>query len=99
MHFGDKFRLTNLAGICMQIQHWHKIEYYITRGETERLQRGLHGKKFGADVAPSGEAVAFSVGELCDYAFGYAAFPLWVSSCPFLGEHLSYIDGTQRSFR
>ena len=41
----------------------------------------LHGKKFGADDAPGGEAVAFSGGELCDYAFGYAAFPLWVSSC------------------
>ena len=39
-----------------------------------------HGKKFGADAAPSDEAVAFSGGELCDYAFGYAAFPLWVSS-------------------
>ena len=58
-----------------------------------------HGKKFGADAAPSGEAVAFTGGELCDYAFGYAAFPLWVSSCPFLGEHLTYIEGTQRSFR
>ena len=45
-------------------------------------------KKFGADAAPSGGAVAFSGGELCDYAFGYAAFPLWVSCCPFLGEQL-----------
>ena len=56
-------------------------------------------KKFGADAAPSGGAVAFSRGELCDYAFGYAAFPLWVSSCPFLGEQLTYVEGTQRSFR
>ena len=22
---------------------------------------------------------------MCDYAFGYAAFPLWVSSCPLFG--------------
>ena len=59
----------------------------------------LHGKKFGADAALSGGAVAFNGGKLCDYAFGYAAFPLWVSSCPFLGEQLTYVEGTQRSFR
>ena len=48
----------------------------------------VHGKKFVADAALRGGAVAFSEGELCDYAFGtfgYAAFPLWVSSWPFLG--------------
>ena len=59
----------------------------------------VHGKKFGADAAPSGEAVAFSGGELCDYAFGYSAFPLWMSSCPFMGDQLTYVEGTQRSFR
>ena len=32
-----------------------------------------HGKKFGADAAPSGRAVAFNGEELCVYAFGYAA--------------------------
>ena len=58
-----------------------------------------HGKKFGTDAAPSGRAVAFTGGELCDYAFGYAAFPLWVSSCPFFGEQLTYVEETQRSFQ
>ena len=58
----------------------------------------VHGKKIGADAAPSGGAVAFSGGELCDYAFGYAAFPLGVGICPFLGEQLTYVEGTQRSF-
>ena len=58
-----------------------------------------HGKKIGADAAPSGGAVAFNGGVLCVYAFGYAAFPLWVSSCPFSGEQLTYVEGTQRFFR
>ena len=31
----------------------------------------IHGKKIGTDAAPSGRAVV-----LCDYTFGYAAFPL-----------------------
>ena len=31
-------------------------------------------------------AVVFTGGELCDYTFGYDAFPLWVSNCPFLGS-------------
>ena len=55
------------------------------------VTKNLHGKKFGADADPSGGAVAFSGGELCDYAFGYAAFPLWVSSCPFLREQFFFI--------
>ena len=59
----------------------------------------LTRKKFGADAAPSGGDVAFSGGELCDCAFEYAAFPLRVSSCPFLGEQLTCVEGTQRSFR
>ena len=28
------------------------------------------GKKFGTDTAPGGRAIAFTGGELCDYAFG-----------------------------
>ena len=59
----------------------------------------VHGKKFGTDVDPSGRAVAFTGGELCDYTFRCAAFPLWVSSCPFFGKQLTYVKGTQRSFR
>ena len=58
-----------------------------------------HRKKLGADAAPSGGAVVFSGRELCDYAFGYAAFPLWMSSCTFLGEQLAYVKETQRSIR
>ena len=55
--------------------------------------------EFSTDAAPSGRSVAFTGGELCDYAFGYATFPLWVRSCPFLGEQLTYVEGTLRSFR
>ena len=61
--------------------------------------RVLHGKKFGTDAAPSGRAVAFTEGELCDYTFGYAAFHLWMSSCSFFQEQLTYVEGTQRPFR
>ena len=46
----------------------------------------LTRKKFGTDAAPSGRAVAFTGGELCNYTFGYAAFPLWMSNCSFFGE-------------
>ena len=53
----------------------------------------MHGKIVGADAASSGGAVVFSEGELCDYAFGYAAFPLCVSGCSFLGEQLTYVIG------
>ena len=56
-------------------------------------------KNFGADAAPSRGVVAVCGGELCDYTFAYAAFTLWVSNCPFLGEQLTYVEGTQRSFR
>ena len=55
-----------------------------------------HRKKFGTDAAPSGRAVAFTGGELCDYAFGYAAFLCGWTDAPFLGsswlkskEHIS----------
>ena len=33
----------------------------------------VHGKKFGADAAPSGRFVTFNGGELWNYTFGYAA--------------------------
>ena len=45
-----------------------------------------HGNKFATDAASGGRAVALTGRELCDYAFGYAAFPLWVSKYLFLGE-------------
>ena len=44
----------------------------------------MHEKNFGTDAAPSGRAVAFTGGELCDYTFGYAAFSLRVNNYPFL---------------
>ena len=59
----------------------------------------LHRKKFGTDAAPSGEAVAFTGGELCGYTFRYAAFSLWVRNLSFFGEQLTYVEGTQRSFQ
>ena len=57
-------------------------------------QKYVHGKKFGTDAAPSGRAVAFTGGELCDYTFEYAAFPQSVINCPFFGEQLTYVEGT-----
>ena len=36
----------------------------------KRLFKDIHGKKFGTDAVPSGRAVVFTRGELCDYAFG-----------------------------
>ena len=44
------------------------------------------GKNFCTDAAPSGRVVSFTGEGLCDYTiFGYAAFLLWVSNCPFFG--------------
>ena len=41
----------------------------------------IHGKFLCADVVPNDRTIAFTEGALCDYTFGYSAFPLWVSSC------------------
>ena len=43
-------------------------EFYFEIGN---FIMNIHGKKFGADAAPSGGVVAFSGGEFCDNAFGY----------------------------
>ena len=64
-------------GVCNFQIIIHKAEY------------SLHGVKFGTDAAPSGRTVVFTGGELCDYTFGYVAFPLWVSNCPFFGKQLT----------
>ena len=56
-------------------------------------------KKFGTDAAPGGRAVAITGGELCDYTFGYAAFPLLVRNCSFFEERFAYVEGTLRFFR
>ena len=45
--------------------------------QTSKSSQAPQGKKFGIDAAPSGKAVAFIGGELCDYTFRYTAFPLW----------------------
>ena len=36
-------------------------------------------KKIGTDASPSSRTVAFTRGDLCDYTFGHAAFPLCMS--------------------
>ena len=53
---------------------------------TETLK--LHRKEIGTDAAPSGRAVAFTGGELCD-----RRLYIWVCRVPAVGEQLPLFGG------
>ena len=76
-HLKQKDRQLSKQQLVKAVQSGQKLNSGLAR---------LHGIQIGTEAAPSGRAIAFTGGELCDYTFGYAAFPLWVGRCPFFGE-------------
>ena len=61
-----------LADYCWSFMT-HESNAHHRRACKRKSFWSVHGKKFCTDAAPSGRAVAFTGGELCNYTFGYVA--------------------------